>query len=64
MFDNAAKILEKNETTLSTWLFFGFRMLPQALFEYIKLVKLAMCYVLRFVENECCFNTLSFMKVH
>jgi hypothetical protein len=28
----------------------------------VKLAKLAMCQVLGFVEDECCFSTLSFMK--
>jgi hypothetical protein len=45
------------------WLFISsFKVLTLGIYESVKLAKLAMCQVLGFVEDEHCFNILSFMK--
>jgi hypothetical protein len=65
MLHNASKILKKDGKECNhlrcMWLIvLGFKVFILRIFEYVKLAKLAMCQVLGFVENECCFRTLSF----
>jgi hypothetical protein len=56
-------MLLKSRRKMVMWLIVrGFTVLILGISEYVKLVKHAMCQILGFVENECCFNTLSFMK--
>ncbi len=67
MFHNFSKISKKdgkecNHLKLMWLIVLGFKVLILGIFEYVKLAKLAVCQILGFVENECCSNTLSFMK--
>ncbi len=64
---NASKILKKdgkecNHLIRMRLRISSFKVFTLGIFKYVKLAKLAMCQVLGFVEDECCFSTLSFMK--
>ncbi len=67
MIHNAFEILKKNSKECNhlkrMWLLISsFKVFTLSIYEYVKLVKLDMCYVLGYVEDEHCFNILSFMK--
>jgi len=67
MLHNAFEILKKDGKECNhlrcMWLIvLGFKVLILGISKYMKLAKLTMCQVLGFVEDERCFNTLSFMK--
>jgi len=64
---NASKILKKdgkecNHLLCMQLIISSFKVLTLGIFKYVKLAKLAMSQVLGFVEDECCFSFLSFMK--
>ncbi len=67
MLHNAFEILKKDGKECNRlrrmWLIvLGFKVLIMGISKYVKLAKLTMCQVLGFVEDERCFNIVSFMK--
>jgi hypothetical protein len=67
MLHNVFEILKKdgkecNHLKCMWSIVLGFKVFILGISKYVKLAKLVMCQVLGFVEDECCFNTLSFMK--
>jgi hypothetical protein len=67
MLHNGFEILKKDGKKCNhlkhMWLFIsGFKVPTLGISKYVKLAKLAMCQVLGFVDDEHCFNILSFVK--